>query len=68
MKKYLTLFIFIFLTACITTEPQISEDPETRARLEEQKQIQKDMKHNRCVSKGFVVSSPDYKSCMDEAF
>ena len=62
-------FIFVMLmmlSACVTTEtPNKEMSEEERIKLEEQQAVQKDMKHNLCVSKGHIVGSPDYDLCMN---
>lgn len=66
MKQYILLLTLTLLTACVTTELQIEEDPKTKAKNAEKKQIQRDIRHNKCVSHGNVVGSEEYDKCMAE--
>jgi hypothetical protein len=66
MRQYITFTLFILLTACVTTEPTILDTPETRAKKAEQAQLQRDIKHNSCVSNEHIVGSEEYDKCMAE--
>lgn len=66
MRQYIIFALFILLTACVTTEPHILDTPETQAKKAEQAQLQRDIKHNSCVSNGHIVGSKDYDKCMTE--
>lgn len=66
MRQYITFTLFILLTACVTTEYQIQDTPETLAKKAEQKELQRNIRHNSCVSNGHIVGSEDYDKCMAE--
>ncbi len=67
MYKYIAILALIFTTGCLhnahnTTDA--NKAPENQVRTEEQKQIQRDMRHNKCVSRGHAVGSARYNHCM----
>ncbi len=66
MRQYILSSIFILLTACVTTEYQIQDDHQTQVRKAEQKELQRNIRHNSCVSNGYIVGSKDYDQCMEE--
>ena len=64
MKKYTALLALIILASCVTTDPENRISEEERIKKEQEQSIQRDMRHNTCVSRGHAVGSPRYKLCM----
>ena len=56
MYKYTVIIILLFTAGCLHNNNNYSQtkNPEHNIRTEEQKQIQRDMRHNKCVSRGHV--------------
>ena len=65
MHKHLIILTVLFVAGCTPTTSTSYETKEDRAKTDEQQQLQKDMQHNRCVSRGFFVGSKDYNKCME---
>lgn len=67
MYKYTAILALLLTAGCLHSShdhKNSNENPEHTTRTEEQKQIQRDMRHNRCVSRGHIVGSARYHHCM----
>lgn len=62
--KYLAMLSFLSTISCMNSDSNYYEDRETRLKAEDQKKIQRDMRHNRCISRGHTIGSPEYNHCI----
>ena len=67
MYKYISILALTLATGCLHSTHNntgTNTNHENQVQTEEQKQIQRDMRHNRCVSRGHAVGSARYHHCM----